>query len=142
MRKLIALGALALSLTWLAACSSAIYVPGETLAPTEEDIAELAPGSLRVEVVAYQWALINGGTHIKVLGTVVNNTGQRLHSVTLMGTLHDQNGKPIAFGSSYIYPSYLAPGAKGTFEFVGLTKKEKGIKHTRLVTNSSAQVSN
>ncbi|MDR0548587.1 MAG: FxLYD domain-containing protein [Deltaproteobacteria bacterium] len=122
------------------ACSSAIYVPGETLAPTDEDIAELGPGSLKVEVAAYQWILINGGVHVRVLGTVVNNTGQSLQSVTLNGVLHDQNGSPIAFGSSYVYPAYLAPGAQGTFEFVGLNKRERGLKHTRLVTTASAQV--
>jgi hypothetical protein len=139
MNKLSAAFALA-SFLFLLACSSAIYVPGEKLAPTDKDIAELGPGSLKVEVVAYQWSLLSGGVHIRVQGAVVNNTGKSLQSVTIMGVLHDQEGDPIAFGSSYVYPAYLAPGAQGTFEFVGLTRREKGLKHTRLVTTASAQV--
>ncbi|MDR1576695.1 MAG: FxLYD domain-containing protein [Deltaproteobacteria bacterium] len=123
----------------LAACSSVIYVPGDKSSPTEDDTAELGPGSLKVEVVTYQWLMINGGTHIKVAGTVVNNTGKRLQSVTLNGVLHDQKGQPIAFGSSYVYPAYLSPGAEGTFEFVGLNKRERGLKNTRLVTTASAR---
>jgi hypothetical protein len=121
------------------ACSSAIHVPGEKLAPTNEDVAELGPGSLKVEVEAYQWTMINGGVHIKVQGVVVNNTGKSLQSVSLMGVLHDQDGKPIAFGTSYVYPAYMAPGGKGSFEFVGLNKRERGLAHTRLVTVASAQ---
>ncbi|MDR1608517.1 MAG: FxLYD domain-containing protein [Deltaproteobacteria bacterium] len=127
------------SVLFLAACSSLIHVPGEKAAPVQEDVAELGPGSLKLEVVSYQWSYINGRTHLKVEGVVVNNTGKRLHSASIQGVLHDQNGKPIAFGSSYIYPAYLAPGAQGSFEFSGLAKRQRGLENTRLVITATAR---
>ncbi|MDR1395156.1 MAG: FxLYD domain-containing protein [Deltaproteobacteria bacterium] len=124
----------------LMSCSQTLYVPGDKMPPITADVSQLGPGSLKLEVGVFQWSYTNGSTHIRVSGTVINNTGQTLQSCQLQGTLYDQDGTPIMYGSSYVYPAYLAPGSQGSFEFVGLTRREKGLKYTRLVTVASAQV--
>ncbi|MDR1085426.1 MAG: FxLYD domain-containing protein [Deltaproteobacteria bacterium] len=140
MKKIFKLGLiLSLPLIFIA-CSQAIYVPGETLPPTDRDVAQLGPGSLKLEVPAYQWSYFNGTSHMRVSGVVVNNTGLALQSVQILGTLHDQDGSPIAYGTCYVYPTYMPPGGQGSFEFVGLTRREKGLTHTRLVIVAQAQV--
>lgn len=116
-------------------CSSLLSVPGDKYPPTDMDISELAPGSLYLPVIDYQFAYLGSNTHVRVTGTVYNGTGAPVQGARLMGTVYDQDGNPIAFGDSFIAPSYLAPEAKGTFEFVGLVKREKGVTHTRLVVS-------
>ncbi|MDR1870833.1 MAG: hypothetical protein LBS60_02720 [Deltaproteobacteria bacterium] len=138
MRRRFIQALIALPLLTLFACTQAIYVPGEKQPPTNEDVAETGPGSLKVDVRAYQWIMINGTTHMKVIGEVVNNSGRPLQGLRLIGILHDQDGTPIAHGASYIYPTYLPAGGVGSFEFVGLNKRERGLKHTRLITTVSA----
>ncbi|MDR2455358.1 MAG: hypothetical protein LBE49_02020 [Deltaproteobacteria bacterium] len=117
-------------------CPYAVSVPGDKLAPTEETVAEIVPGSLKVEVTTYGIELRNSKSHIRIFGEVVNNTGAPIQGVTLNGTLHDSRGQPVAFGSSFVAPSYLPAGGKGTFEFVGLLKRSSHLEATRLVTLS------
>jgi hypothetical protein len=128
----------ALALLLLAAAAllvaGCVTVPGERQAPTSVDVAETGPGSLKVDVTDYSWSYLTGNTHIRVSGNVVNNSGVPIQGVSLYATLHDQNGAPIAFGESYVAPTYLNPGATGTFEFTALAKRERGLKATRLVT--------
>jgi hypothetical protein len=140
MSKFFSLGLIFGLMFLLTACSQMVYVPGEQMPPTDRDIAHVGPGSLKIDVANYQWSYINGNTHIRVTGNVINNTGQNVQSVTLSGILYDQDGTPIAYGTSYIYPTFMRPGGQGSFEFVGLTRRERGLKFTRLVTVCSAQV--
>ncbi|MDR2353132.1 MAG: hypothetical protein LBF22_08225 [Deltaproteobacteria bacterium] len=132
--KVFSISLAVLGLLFLPGCPSVLTVPGEDAPPTEFDIAELAPGSLDIPVTDYTWTYLNGNAHVRVIGTVFNNTGAPVQGVRIQGVLHDQKGVPIAYGESFVVPSYLAVNAKGTFEFVALVKKESGVTATRLVT--------
>ncbi|MDR3204968.1 MAG: hypothetical protein LBV23_09550 [Deltaproteobacteria bacterium] len=116
-------------------CSCSISVPGEKLAPVTSDAIQMVPGSLKVTVVEYHRNLISQD-HIRVVGTVVNLTGQSVQGAYLSCTLHDQNGSPTAFGESHVSPTYLAANATGTFEFVGMLKNKKKLSATWLVCQS------
>ncbi|MDR1314482.1 MAG: hypothetical protein LBQ12_12530, partial [Deltaproteobacteria bacterium] len=94
----------------LSGCAMMLTVPGEQMPPTDFDIAELAPGSLNTPVTDYSWSYTPGNTHVRVRGTVFNDTGKPLQSVMVMAVLHDQKGDPIAYGQSYLNTSYLSPG--------------------------------
>lgn len=115
----------------LAACT--VTVPGSKQDPTDKDVSETGSGSLDIEVTDYSWRYLHGGSHISVSGTVVNNSSGPLHGVILACTLHDENGNPIAYGESYVAPTYLKPGGTGTFDFVAMSKRLSGIKATRLI---------
>ncbi|MDR1486395.1 MAG: FxLYD domain-containing protein [Deltaproteobacteria bacterium] len=117
-----------------AACPALLTVPGDDQEPTDHDVFESGPGSLPIDVIDYSWSFTNSNTHIRIAGTVVNNSPVPMQQITLLCTLYDQNGNPIAYGETYVVPTYLPVGGKGTFEFVALTKKERGIKATRLIT--------
>jgi hypothetical protein len=102
--------------------------------PTETDIAELSPDSLKAPVVDFKWTYLNGDSHIRVSGTVVNISGEAIHGARLRGILYDQKGEPIANGDSFVNPSYLPVNGKGSFEFVAMVKKKQSeVTHTRLV---------
>jgi hypothetical protein len=109
-------------------------VPGGKRPPTNIDVAELGPGSLQLEVVNYSWGYLNGNTHVNIAGNVVNNTGAPIQGAIIMAILYDQTGSPVAYGESYVRPTYLPSGANGNFEFVALIKRPSGITATRLVT--------
>jgi hypothetical protein len=113
-----------------------IDVPGERMPPTAIDIAELSPDSLRLPVLNFSWSYLGGQAHIRVRGTVLNDTGGPIQGVRLSGVLYDQDGTPIVFGESFVIPSYLPDGARGEFEFVGLTRRESGVTHARLVVTA------
>ncbi|MDR2349908.1 MAG: FxLYD domain-containing protein [Deltaproteobacteria bacterium] len=120
-------------LVFLAGCSAALSVPGEKMPPTEIDVSELTPGSVSMPVLAYKWNYFNGTSHVRVTGTVINATGAPVHGARLQGILYDQDGTPIAYGDSFVTPSYVPANGKGTFDFSGLVKRESGVTHTRLV---------
>jgi hypothetical protein len=105
-------------------------------APTGADVAETAPGSLQVDVAYYRWALSSSKTQIKIYGEVVNNSGAPIHGVILSATLFNSEGKALASGESYVAPTYLPAGGKGTFEFIALTKRPSNIGATKLVTSA------
>jgi hypothetical protein len=125
---------LCLSLTG-GGCRSLLSYPGEGMPPTETDIAELSPASLKAPVVDFKWNYPSGDSHVRVTGTLVNITGGPLHGARVKGILYDQTGESIASGDSFVNPSYLANGSKGTFEFVAMVKKKQAeVTHTRLVS--------
>ncbi|MDR2405456.1 MAG: DUF3426 domain-containing protein [Deltaproteobacteria bacterium] len=128
---------LALSVT-LAACG-AFTPPGGQVPPTDTDISEMSPHSLKVPVMDYGWTYLPGNNHISIQGTVVNGEERPLQGVILSLTLYDQNGSPIAYGETYVSPSYLTPGAKGTFSVMSLVSRQKGVTHTRLITNAQTR---
>ncbi|MDR1038392.1 MAG: FxLYD domain-containing protein [Deltaproteobacteria bacterium] len=127
--------ALAVSLT---GCASLLDVPGEKMAPTQIDIAELGTGSLNTPVIDYKWVYNSSNTHIRISGTIMNDTEAPLQGITVQGTLYDQDGNPLAYGTSYLNTSYLQPGGRGDFEFMALAKRERGVTTTRLVVVTRA----
>ncbi|MDR1166044.1 MAG: FxLYD domain-containing protein [Deltaproteobacteria bacterium] len=131
--------ALAFPLLFLAGCPRVASVPGDQAPETNIDLAELLPGSLNVPVVEYSWSYLASKSHARVRGTVINDTGGPLQSVRLVATLHDQKGTPIAYGESFIAPTYLPPGGKGTFEFMALIKRDSGVTSTRLTVSSQTR---
>jgi hypothetical protein len=116
------------------ACPALLSVPGENQEATDHDVFESGPGSLPVDVTSYNWSYLHGNTHVRIAGTVVNNSGMPMQQITLYCTLYDQNGTPIAYGESFVVPTYLPVGGSGSFEVTALIRKEHGVKATRLVT--------
>jgi hypothetical protein len=99
----------------------------------------MAPGSLKVAVLDYTWNYLPGNNHVQIQGTVVNGEDGPLQGVILGLVLHDQNGTPVAYGETYVNPTYLVPSAKGTFSVMALINRQKGVTHTRLVTNAQVR---
>jgi hypothetical protein len=116
------------------ACPALLSVPGEKQESIDHDVFETGPGSLPVDVTSYNWSFLSGNTHIRIAGSVVNNSGAPIQQVTLLCTLYDQNGNPLAYGETFVVPTYLPVGGTGTFEVIALTRKERGVKATRLIT--------
>lgn len=103
----------------------------------EENVAERAPDSLAIDVVDFDWTYFNDGYHLKLSGTVRNNTGAPIQAVTLGCTLYDEVGRPVGRGESYLSPTYLPDGSEGSFEITIMPSRTKGIQHIRLVTRAS-----
>jgi hypothetical protein len=99
-------------------------------------VAETAPGSLNILVLDYSWGFLNDGDHARVVATVINATGAPVQGVVVRGVLHDQNGTPFAWGTSYVTPTYLPAGGRGTIELTGLSKKSRGVTSTRLIISA------
>jgi hypothetical protein len=99
----------------------------------------MAPESLKVLVLDYAWQYLPGGNHIEIHGTVVNGEEKPLQGVMLSLRLHDQAGRPLAYAETYVAPTYLAPGAKGTFSVMALIERKKGVTHTRLISNAQTR---
>ena len=102
-----------------------------------ENVAESDPEGLAVDVVDFEWAYYNNGSHIKAAGVVRNNTGQTQQAVTIIATLFDEKGEAVIQGRSFVTPTFLAPGAEGTFEVMGLPRRTKGIQFIRLHTRAT-----
>ena len=102
----------------------------------EEDVAERAPDSLAIDVVDFNWNYFNDGFHMKLNGTVRNNTGAPIQAVTLVCTLYDEEGRPVGHGESYLSPTYLPVEGEGDFDITIMPSRTKGIKHIRLVTRA------
>ncbi|MDR1080713.1 MAG: FxLYD domain-containing protein [Deltaproteobacteria bacterium] len=120
----------------LSGCAMMLSVPGEKMAPTQIDISELGPGSLNTPVLDYKWVYNSSNTHVRITGTIMNDTDAPIQGVVVSAVLYDQDGSPIAYGQSYLSTSYLQPGGKGDFEFMALVKREKGVTATRLVVTT------
>ncbi len=126
--------ALLLTAALLAGCGSHV-ASGGPLMGGEMDFAERAPGSLAVDVLDYNWAYVNNGAHIRIMGRALNSSGEPLQAVVLNAALYDDRGRLLAQGSSYITPTYLKPGAMGEFEFITAARREGRVARTRLETN-------
>lgn len=113
--------------------------PGNLAPPTDMDITEMSPQSLKIPVIDYSWTYLAGNNHIQIQGTVLNGEERPVQGVIIAIHLYDQDGRPIAYGDTYVSPSYLVPGAKGTFSLMAMVSRQKGVTHTRLISN--AQVS-
>jgi hypothetical protein len=114
-------------------------IPGEKQSPTTVDISEMGPGSMKLEVINYRWSYLPGQKHVSISGTVVNNTGAPVNGAMISATLYDQNGTPVAYGDSYVRPTYLKEGASGSFDFMTSIIKPRGITATRLITVARPQ---
>jgi hypothetical protein len=134
LRPLQLLACAILILAGAAGCPFGVNVPGERQAPVTSDVFETGPGSLLVEVTGYGWEYIGSGSHVRIHGNVVNNTGRPIQGVIIQALLHDQEGRPMAFGETYVAPTYLPAGGSGSFDFVALAKRSSGVTATRLVT--------
>ena len=99
-----------------------------------ENTTTRADGSLPVDAVDYQWYYFNNGAHIRVLGKARNNGAEPLQAVTFKAVIYDENGRPMAEGSCFLSPTFLAPGAEADFEIVGLPSRTSGIQYINLVT--------
>lgn len=106
-------------------------VPVEVL---EADVAERTPGSVELDVIAFNWSYINGGAHIKIVGVVKNNSEVPLHSVTLYAEVFNETGNLFGRPQSYVYPSYLPVGGEGKFEFLVMLARDFTVKKIKLVT--------
>ena len=125
---------------------SALLFAGACLAPhpkvanlppkLEADDFQTAEGSLAVDVEYFNWNYFNDNVHLRVTGTVRNNTGEPQQSVTLYVTMTDENHRKIGYGSSRIAPTYLPPDATGTFEVTVMPKNSSNIKYLKLETNA------
>ncbi|MDR1922069.1 MAG: FxLYD domain-containing protein [Candidatus Adiutrix sp.] len=116
----------------LFACGCARTIAGEKRAPIDSDVSEMAPGGLEIMVMDFSWTYFNEGVHMRIAGTVRNNTGQPQQAVMLSAVLYDERGTPSAQGTSYVTPTYLPVGAQGRFEIVAMPARND-IKHARLV---------
>jgi hypothetical protein len=117
-----------------AGCGQSLSAPGGAKGPTDTDIAETGPGSLPVDVLDYTWSYISNNTGVRISGTVINSSGKPIQGVNLLCVLYDQKGNPIASGDTFVAPTYLKPGARGTFDLLANIKKTSGLTATRLVT--------
>jgi len=104
--------------------------------PIEENVAEREPDTLAVEVVDFSWNYINDGYHLRLSGTVRNNSGAPVQAVTLKCMLYDEVGRPLGYSESYLAPTYLPDGAEGTFEVTVMPSRTRGVEHVRLVTRA------
>jgi hypothetical protein len=105
-------------------------------ATSDRDYAEMAPGSLEIQVAEYNWAYQGDGEFIRVVGKVVNQTGSPIQAVRLTGALYDQSGRSLTIGDCFVTPTYLPAGAIGNFEFLGRASRKRGVTFTRLITSA------
>lgn len=104
-------------------------------APTDSDVFERAPNSMKVDVTGFTWAYLEDG-RLEVTGTAKNNTRKDQLYVTLFAMLFDEAGDPVALGESAVSPAHLAAGGQGAFRIVAQTSRPVGIKHLRLLTKA------
>lgn len=104
-------------------------------APTNVDVFERAPKSMKVDVTEFSWRYL-GGDLLEVSGKAVNNTRAPQPNVTLFAMIFDEAGKPVAMGESAVSPATLPAGGKGTFRIVARTSRPTGIQHVRLLTKA------
>ncbi|MDR0621709.1 MAG: FxLYD domain-containing protein [Deltaproteobacteria bacterium] len=126
---------LALAVLMAAALGGCVSMgmPDEKQEPITADVAEMSANSMNVAVTNYSWYYINANNHVNIMGTVVNQSGAPINGAAIVVMLYDQNGKPFAQGDSYVRPTYIKDGGTGTFEFMAMAKKPKGVTATRLV---------
>ena len=127
-----------LSLLLAAACLGPEY---GLKPPIKADVAELAPVSLRVEVLDFRWNYSSEGQSLTVSGRVKNKTEADQRAVFLYAMLFDENGRAVGLGEARVNPEPLPRGGEGDFRLTVKTSRpssgRKGpIRHLRLLTNA------
>ena len=135
-------GLRSLAVVWLALAAGACAGPGYGLKPPlKADLAELAPISLKVEVLDFRWNYSAAGQALSVSGRVRNNTGADQRPVFLYALLFDETGRAVGLGEARVRPDLLPAGGEGRFSLTVKTSRPsfgpKGpVKHLRLLTNA------
>ncbi len=127
-----------MTLVFLSSCSKPKY---GLKPPTETDVFELAPISLKIEVQSFKWSYNESGDGLTITGKVKNNTGYTQRPISLYTILFDETGLAVAMGESRVIPAKLAAGEEGNFTLKTKTSRPKNsrqgaIKHLRLLTNA------
>jgi hypothetical protein len=109
--------------------------------PIRADVAELAPVSLKVEVLDFRWNYSSTGQALTVSGRVKNNTGADQRTVFLYAMLFDETGRAVGLGEARVNPEPMPGDGEGDFSLTVKTSRpssgRKGpIKHLRLLTNA------
>ena len=119
---------------------SLISSPGASEAPATPPLTanahERSSGSLMVDVVDFTWGYRNEGAHLVISGEVINNSNKPQQALTLYAQVYDEAGGFVGSGQSYLVPTYLPIGAKGTFEFTLMPMRTEGIQFLKLVTTA------
>jgi hypothetical protein len=126
------------TLIFLSSCSKPKY---GLKPPTDVDVFELAPVSLKVEVQNFKWGYNESGDGLTITGKVKNNTGRTQRPIFLYAMLFDETGLAVAMGESRVDPTELAAGGEGDFTLKAKTSRPKNsrqgaIRHLRLLTNA------
>jgi hypothetical protein len=125
----------------LALAAGACAGPEYGLKPAiKADVAELAPVSLKVEVLDFRWNYSADGQALSVSGRVRNNTGAAQRPVFLYALLFDETGRAVGLGEARVSPDLL-PGGEGGFHLTVKTSRPRSgrkgpIRHLRLLTNA------
>jgi hypothetical protein len=127
---------------FLALAAGACAGPEYGLKPAiKADVAELAPVSLKVEVLDFRWNYSAAGQALSVSGRVRNNTGAAQRPVFLYALLFDETGRAVGMGEARVSPDILPSGGEGGFHLTVKTSRPRSgrkgpIKHLRLLTNA------
>ena len=127
---------------FLAFLTGACTVPEYGLKPAiKADVAELAPVSLKIEVLNFKWNYAASGQALAVSGRVRNNTGAVQQPVFLYAMLFDETGRAVGMGEARVRPDFLSSGGEGDFNLTVKTSRPRSgrkgpIKHLRLLTNA------
>jgi len=126
----------------LVLAAGACAAPEYGLKPAiKADVAELAPVSLKVEVLDFRWNYSAAGQALSVSGRVRNNTGAAQRPVFLYALLFDETGRAVGMGEARVSPDILPSGGEGGFHLTVKTSRPRSgrkgpIKHLRLLTNA------
>jgi hypothetical protein len=109
--------------------------------PIKSDVAELAPVSLKVEVLDFRWNYSSTGQALTVSGRVKNKTGSAQRPVFLYAMLFDETGRAVGLGEARVAPEFLPIGGEGDFSLTVKTSRPRSgrkgpIRHLRLLTNA------
>jgi hypothetical protein len=109
--------------------------------PLKADVAELAPVSLKIEVLDFRWNYTASGQALAVSGRVRNNTGAAQRPVFLYAMLFDETGQAVGLGEARVSPELMPEGGEGGFHLTVKTSRPRSgrkgpIRHLRLLTNA------
>ncbi len=95
------------ALVGLAACAP---VNTAYRAPIDHDVTERAKVGLPFDVQDFTWTYVQGGSRLKVSGTIKNN-GRAARRGVIYALMFDEKGLGVAMGESSISP-VCRPGAR------------------------------
>ncbi|MDR2725811.1 MAG: FxLYD domain-containing protein [Candidatus Adiutrix sp.] len=109
--------------------------------PITADVAELAPISLKIEVLDFRWNYTAAGQSLAVSGRVRNNTGAVQRPVFIYAMLFDETGRAVGLGEARVSPDLMPSGGEGSFQLTVKTSRPRSgrkgpIRHLRLLTNA------